>query len=546
MFSQPLIYFVTSFIHKKPTRVPSLYPLEYEMLIKETSFIDTIYINQRFWHVINQTENIPVCYSCKQNLAKWSKNTNSYSIACCKRCAACNPNRTVKQKLTNLQRYGVDSYTKTDEYRALASARIPNEQVIHKRKQTSLEKYGVDHYSKTEEAKANASANINLSLLREGFVRKYGDIQPMQLPSIKERQHQSMLAKYSSRSYHRIGRSQTFNSLLDKHWLEEQHHHLKLTQQQIATKLGVNPTTVGRALNSLNIEKKFFYGSAEERSVSNVLEQYGIYVQLHNRTILSGKELDIVMPDLKLAIEYCGMYWHSDIHPRITKHTHMQKMLDAKAAGYELITLFQYEWMEKRSIVLEKLLRKCMVKSVFQIIGARECNICDVSSLDKNNFLNTNHIQGSDKSNIAVGLKYRGELVAVMSGRLSDRVFNLNRFATKLYASCPGAFSKLLRTVETQYKPTSITTFADLRWGTGDIYTKTGFVASYTIPPTFYIYDNKSKLVHRSNYMKHKVLKAIPTADSTLTERELCDTLGLLRVWDCGKIKFVKLVEPLI
>jgi hypothetical protein len=31
----------------------------------------------------------------------------------------------------------------------------------------------------------------------------------------------------------------------------------------------------------------------------------------NNRKILKGKELDIYLPDEKLAIEFDGIYWHS-------------------------------------------------------------------------------------------------------------------------------------------------------------------------------------------------------------------------------------------
>jgi hypothetical protein len=41
----------------------------------------------------------------------------------------------------------------------------------------------------------------------------------------------------------------------------------------------------------------------------NCPDEWIIY---NDRTILEGKELDIVLPDRGLAFEYNGSYWHSD------------------------------------------------------------------------------------------------------------------------------------------------------------------------------------------------------------------------------------------
>ena len=106
-----------------------------------------------------------------------------------------------------------------------------------------------------------------------------------------------------------------------------------------------------------------------------------------------------------------------------------------KNDGYKLIHIWEYDWINliKQNILKEKL------KALFNVeqtrIYARKCIIKEISTDLKNDFLNTYHIQGEDKSKIKLGLFYQDELVAVMT--FGKPRFNKNyeyeliRYATK-------------------------------------------------------------------------------------------------------------------
>ena len=91
-------------------------------------------------------------------------------------------------------------------------------------------------------------------------------------------------------------------------------------------------------------------------------------------------------------------------------------------------------------------------------------------------FLNNNHIQGNDKSQIYLGLYYNEELISVMtfgSPRIAmgnkNKNYNKNsyeliRFCNKLNTNVVGGASKLLKYFIKNYKPEHIFSFADLRW----------------------------------------------------------------------------------
>src|SRR5690606_28109573 len=84
------------------------------------------------------------------------------------------------------------------------------------------------------------------------------------------------------------------------------------------------------------------FTSQGEQEILSFLSNRGDFVINSDRTILDNKELDIVIPGKKVAIEYNGLYWHSD--KVVHKNYHLQKTLEAEAKGYQLIHIFEDEW----------------------------------------------------------------------------------------------------------------------------------------------------------------------------------------------------------
>ena len=123
-----------------------------------------------------------------------------------------------------------------------------------------------------------------------------------------------------------------------------------------------------------NIKKgsscKFCYASSLEKKVLDLLNKLGVVFETHNRTLLKGNvgfvELDFVIGDLNLAIEVCGNYYHS-MHVK-EKYYHLHKMLACRKLGYDLITIFEHDFlMAGWDIILGKLLNKepVLVESPF-------------------------------------------------------------------------------------------------------------------------------------------------------------------------------------
>ncbi|HEC67144.1 MAG TPA: hypothetical protein ENI23_17845 [bacterium] len=73
------------------------------------------------------------------------------------------------------------------------------------------------------------------------------------------------------------------------------------------------------------------------------------------RGIIPPYELDIFFLKKNLAIEYCGLYWHSENGGRKNKNYHQNKMLRCHEKGIRLITIFEDEYLEDREGVLKRL-----------------------------------------------------------------------------------------------------------------------------------------------------------------------------------------------
>ena len=92
---------------------------------------------------------------------------------------------------------------------------------------------------------------------------------------------------------------------------------------------------------------------------------------------------------------------------------HLDKTLFFKTKGIRIIQIFSDEWENKKEIVKDKL--KSILGVQKEKIYARNCSFKEINSIDRNYFLNENHIQGADRASISYGLFYNEKLVAVMS-----------------------------------------------------------------------------------------------------------------------------------
>lgn len=276
--------------------------------------------------------------------------------------------------------------------------------------------------------------------------------------------------------------------------------------------------------------------SRGELAIRKFIEgELGLEVETNKRHYLeSGRELDIYIPEKKLAIEYCGEYWHSEGQGK-GKNYHVSKLEEASKEGIRLLQFWESEWLIKPDIV-KSLIRAATGKSL-QIIGARKTVLDNnISKLEVKEFLNLNHIQGSLPYKKAVGLRYNEELVSLITigpARFSKEADEeLLRFANKINTQVQGAFQKLLKAAET----TSLITYSDRRLFAGAVYEKAGFIFLRNSSPDYYYFKKAAvcKLESRHKYQKHKLSDALPYFDPKLSESENMKQNNYEKLWGCG------------
>lgn len=279
--------------------------------------------------------------------------------------------------------------------------------------------------------------------------------------------------------------------------------------------------------------------SIGQLEIQEFINSLGIKTISEDRSKLHGKEIDILIPELNIGIEYNGLYWHSELNYGEPKHL-LWKQQYAHNEGIRLIHIFEDEWLNKPEIVKSRIANLLGLQKTK--IYARQCNVQKISSSDKNQFLDENHLQGKDISGISYGLFYETELVSVMTFKPGSFIkghkngWELNRFSSKLNLSVVGGASKLFKTFIKEHAPEKIISFADRRWNTGNLYNVLGFKFSHCSAPSYWYLEKYARRLHRGKFMKHTLINS--EADHKKTEWEIMQERGYDRIWDCGTVVY--------
>ena len=112
------------------------------------------------------------------------------------------------------------------------------------------------------------------------------------------------------------------------------------------------------------------------------------------------------------------------------------------------------------------------------------------------------------------------------------------RFCNKLNTSVVGGFSKLLKFFIFNFNPNSIITYADARFGEGNVYLKNDFKKIRLSKPNYFYLGKSKKRESRLKYQKHKLENLLETFDSSMTEWENMKLNGYDRIWYCFNYDF--------
>jgi thiol-disulfide isomerase/thioredoxin len=288
----------------------------------------------------------------------------------------------------------------------------------------------------------------------------------------------------------------------------------------------------------------FSFQPKAQQAVHDFIENLGFLTIFNDKQIIYPKELDIYIPEKKIAIEYCGLYWHGEANNKNQSY-HLNKLKLCQEQGIRLITIFEDEWLNKQEQVmgyLRAILGKATIK-----IDARKCVIRIIENKVAKQFHNNNHIQGY-ANGTHIGLYFNDELVCIstFTNNLSSRKTNNNfsseliRYTIKINYSVRGGCSKLINNfIKTNPTLTQIISFSDNRWSNGKLYQTLNFTKENNNGPSYWYFTKKQRY-HKCNFQKARLKKLFPECDIiNNTEWEIMKNNGYDRIWDCGNIKWI-------
>lgn len=281
--------------------------------------------------------------------------------------------------------------------------------------------------------------------------------------------------------------------------------------------------------------------STQEQEIAKYIQSLDIEIIQNDRSLISPLEIDIVIPSLKIAIEYCGLYWHSEQRGK-DKDYHLNKLELTNSIGYRLITIMEDEWVNRQDIVKSRL-KHILGKDTDKRLFARKLEIKKVSSAASREFFDEYHIQGTCGASWMYGLFDKEKMVACIS-------FGINRFTKE--AGCEliryatsynivGGFSRLLKHFIRE-NPTikSISSYSCRRWSEGNVYSKNGFELGGTSQPSyFYIKPGETIRYNRVLFQRHKLSSKLENFDESKTEVQNMIANGYSRIFDCGCLKWI-------
>ena len=547
----------------------------------------------------------PNCNNELRHNLKCNPLSGYISIACSSKCGQCTEHRKLALKQTCLEKYGVEHPSQAKQFKEkfnqtiLSRTQSDRDRITEKRRQTCLEKYGVDSISKLQsvsdkksntfkmrddEAKAKTVLKIKQtkferygdenytnaqkqSLTRQSFSdehnqqinelraktvqQKYGVANVSQTDSVKQKiSNRLQLANAVKFFNNCIVNNDLVEPLFDlEHYIEHSHDELmwrcKKCGKEFSSKKYhhyINSQIPARCLDCFPLRQPKSVG--EDEIVEFIKTFYHGEILKNTRSVIAPLELDIWIPELKLAIEYDGVYWHSE-NMGTDCNYHLSKTERCENNGIQLIHIFDVEWHNNKDMVQSRL--RNMIAGSNNKLFARQCKICEVGKHEANEFLSQNHMQGPCAFKHAIGLRFNDQLVSIMTfgkPRFNrDAECELLRFCNALRTQVVGGASRLLAFYEKTYHPSSIISYADRRWSIGNLYETLGFEKCGATKPNYWYWNyaqSTSFLENRVRYQKHKLKDVLDKFDKSKTEVENMFDNGYFRIFDCGNLVYKK------
>lgn len=285
---------------------------------------------------------------CKTCNAKTSfvSFTKGYLSYCTNKCAQINNETRLKCKQTCLAKYNVENVFQDKNVQEKIKQQnikhlgveYPQQSVIvrTKSKKTRLNKYGNENYNNREKAKQTC-------------LQKYNKISYSKTSEFKEKVKK--VNNFNDISVKGIStKNKKISILLNNGYIPIQDVFKQFGQSWYKNKIVdiIYKHGTGFITNESLIIVKNYYEYKNNRSSQIEYKVYQLLHSMYKNKIILGEtnlikpfEVDFYLPDLNIAIEFNGMYWHSINFKH--KYYHFNKSILCLNKNIRLIHLYEYE-----------------------------------------------------------------------------------------------------------------------------------------------------------------------------------------------------------
>jgi hypothetical protein len=533
----------------------------YTKIIKYTVDLDILF-KQRIYHYIYDLKEIPKCPTCGHELKYGGTINKGYNKFCSTKCSLSSPETKAKVQQTKLERYGDSHYSNREKMEKTKLEKYGDKNFNRKKAYETKEiKYGnkgYNNHTKIKNTKKERYSNenyCNVEKTAKTKLKKYGH----HAYNNPEKAKQTNLEKYGVENImmldwvQNLARERNNNTQIEKYsqLLNLNKDNLKI-DGDFVTIYNYCKTHDSFEITKANLYDRFIHHNIKDIctkcnpiSKKTSIKELEVKKYIENELNIStkkirknGKEIDIFIPSLNLGIEFNGLIWHSAQY-RDKNYHKLKSDFFYNEENIEIFHIFEDDWIYKRELI------KSMIKNKLNLISdkiyARKCKVNVVDISIAKNFLEKNHIQGNSNSKNNFGLYHNNELVSLMCFSLRENnIYELTRFCNKLNTVVVGGASKLFRFYENMLNPKQTITFADKTYSYGKLYYKLGFRLDSEINVDYkYFNKNELKRRHKFNFRLNKLKNKYNVFEDD-TEHTVATRNGWIRIYDAGKLKFIK------
>ena len=448
---------------------------------------------------------------------------NRYGKYLCEKCRI--PYAKEHRKKTNIEKYGASLAMNSKENIEKRNLNIDWKEVNKKTIKTKIEKYG---------SLENAE-KLRMEKFKKTCLIKYGTENPQQVDFIKKKALQTRKENnvstvslkrresYSNKKYEEFKKlgiewidKDKYTSSRDKSGNIFYHFKCLKCNNEYTASIHSN-TPVCKKCNP-NLFSGF--SKIEKELCDYIKSIYNGTIIENDKKILDGKELDIYLPEKKIAIEMNGFYFHGQKSSLESKSYFSkkaeEKRLLCKEKDIQLINIDDVDYKD-RPEVFQRFFKDLLLPR--KRIYARQCEFKEIDLNTAKDFCKYYHVNGFRGGHYKCGLFYNNELIVVAIFAKHKKYENeCVRLCYKTGYDVIGGWAKIQKHFGKPFLH-----YVNLKYFRGENKTGCGYRFVY----------NK-KIVNRQQLQKKNLLKMFDDYDDSLSDFNNCLNHDFIAIYDCG------------